>query len=148
MWIYIETEHNLWTVGYYDPAGKFVTDSDHESRDGARARVAYLNGRNHYVESSNDVIDRKFKILAVNPCKAGKVYTEHDGMFFTAKDAALPAALKAYREQCVELGCGNEHIESIDLLINRVDAYQRKERKVPDTETDCELDRCIGGIGV
>lgn len=32
-------------------------------------------------------IDRKFRILAVNPCKKGVVYTEDDGVFFCAKDA-------------------------------------------------------------
>lgn len=44
MWVYIRSEPGLWTVGFYDPDGKFQTDSDHEDRDEARARVHYLNG--------------------------------------------------------------------------------------------------------
>ncbi|MBW1672113.1 MAG: hypothetical protein JRJ45_00455 [Deltaproteobacteria bacterium] len=95
-----------------------------------------------------NVIDRKFQILAVNPCKQGCVYTDKDGMFFAAKDKALPAALHAYRKECVALGCGKEHIESVDLLIKRVDTYQKTNSKVPDTETNCEIDRCVGGIGI
>lgn len=96
-----------------------------------------------------NVIDRKFKILAVNPCKKGSVYTENDGVFFAAKDEALPAALIAYRKQCEHIGCGQEHLESIDLLLRRVLDFQAERgAKVPDTETDCEIDRCIGGVGV
>lgn len=90
-------------------------------------------------------IDRKFRILAVNPCKKGKVYTENEGLFFCAKDKALPYALNAYKEKCIELECGEEHIESIEMLTDRVNIYQETNSKVPDTETDCEIDRCIGG---
>ncbi|MCK5019397.1 MAG: hypothetical protein KAS32_20230 [Candidatus Peribacteraceae bacterium] len=92
-----------------------------------------------------DVIDRKFKFVGVNPCK-GKVYTEDNAMIFCAKDAALLPTLETYYYECKKLGCGKEHLESIDLLIARVTVFQGNERRTPDTETDCEIDRCIGGI--
>ncbi len=44
MYVYIRTEPNLWTVGFYKPDGKFEPDSDHASRENAAARVNYLNG--------------------------------------------------------------------------------------------------------
>jgi hypothetical protein len=44
MWVYIQSESSLWTVGFYDPSGRWHTDSDHDSREQAAARVAYLNG--------------------------------------------------------------------------------------------------------
>ena len=44
MWVYIKTESLLWTVGFYDPTGKFRTDSDWDNRDDARKRCSYLNG--------------------------------------------------------------------------------------------------------
>ena len=44
MWVYIESEHNLWTVGFYSPDGKWHPDSDHDSREKAAERVHYLNG--------------------------------------------------------------------------------------------------------
>ncbi len=91
------------------------------------------------------VIDRKFKILAVNPCK-GTIYTDENAVLFCAKDKAfLEGALPAYRDKCLELGCGAEHIASVELLIERVKKFQESESKIPDTETDCEIDRCIGG---
>ena len=43
-WVYIRTENQLWTVGFYDPSGKFQPDSDWDNRDEARERVHYLNG--------------------------------------------------------------------------------------------------------
>ena len=93
-------------------------------------------------------IDRKFRILAVNPCKPNHTYTENEGIFFCAHDQAVPYMLKAYKEMCTELGCNVEHLESIELLRERVLQYQETDKKIPDTETDCEIDRCIGGIGV
>ena len=53
-WVYIlsETrgqggaEHDLYTVGFFDPKGQWHPDSDHSSRDDAAARVNYLNGGN------------------------------------------------------------------------------------------------------
>lgn len=44
MWVYIQSEPRLWTVGFYDPKGKFHSDSDHGSPEAAAKRVAYLNG--------------------------------------------------------------------------------------------------------
>lgn len=44
MWVYIKTEPQLWTVGHYDPQGKFIAESDWGSQKEAAARVHYLNG--------------------------------------------------------------------------------------------------------
>lgn len=44
MWVYIKSEPGLFTVGFYDPTGRWHSDSDHNSREAAAARVAYLNG--------------------------------------------------------------------------------------------------------
>lgn len=43
-WVYWKSEPQLWTVGYYTPAGECVTESDHGSAEEAAARVHYLNG--------------------------------------------------------------------------------------------------------
>ena len=94
-----------------------------------------------------ETIDRKFKILAVNPA-TGKSYTDQEGVFFCAKDRALPAALRAYSTECIRLGANPEHVASIGLLLERVKRYQAEvEAKVPDT-LGPELDRCIHGVGV
>ena len=44
MYVYIRSEPGFWTVGFYDPSGKWHPDSDHDNRDDARKRVNYLNG--------------------------------------------------------------------------------------------------------
>lgn len=43
-YVYIQSEPGLFTVGFYDPRGDWHTDSDHDSRESAAARVHYLNG--------------------------------------------------------------------------------------------------------
>ena len=44
MYVYIQSEPGLYTVGFYSPDGRWHTDSDHTDRDAARERVHYLNG--------------------------------------------------------------------------------------------------------
>ena len=43
-WVYIKTENELWTTGFYDPEGKFQTDADFDSKLRAATRCAWLNG--------------------------------------------------------------------------------------------------------
>lgn len=44
MYVYIKSEPNLWTVGFYAPDGTWHGDSDHGDREEAAKRVAWLNG--------------------------------------------------------------------------------------------------------
>jgi hypothetical protein len=44
MYVYIQSEPGLWTVGFYDPNGNWQPESDHDSPEKAAERVAYLNG--------------------------------------------------------------------------------------------------------
>jgi hypothetical protein len=43
-WVYVRSEPGLWTVGFYDPAGKWQSDSDHDSSEAAAERCGLLNG--------------------------------------------------------------------------------------------------------
>ena len=45
MYVYEKSEPNLWTVGFYNPEGKWVSESDHDSPEEAAKRVNYLNGK-------------------------------------------------------------------------------------------------------
>jgi hypothetical protein len=59
---------------------------------------------------------------------------------------AGPAMLRAYQIESARLGSNPAHLESIGLLIERVDRYQREiEAKVPDTDLPCEIARRING---
>lgn len=52
MYVYRESErwqdkgytHVLYTVGYYEPSGDWMPESDYDDREEAAKRVAYLNG--------------------------------------------------------------------------------------------------------
>lgn len=43
-WVYLKTESNLWTVGFYTPNGEWQTESDWVSPADAANRVHFLNG--------------------------------------------------------------------------------------------------------
>ncbi len=44
MYVYEKSEPGLWTVGFYAPDGRWVSESDHSSREAAAERVHWLNG--------------------------------------------------------------------------------------------------------
>ncbi len=44
MYVYIKSEARLWTVGFYDPKGQWVPESDHPTKEEAANRVHWLNG--------------------------------------------------------------------------------------------------------
>lgn len=46
IWVYLQSEPNLYTVGFYTPEGEWMTDSDHSTKEEAAKRVHYLNGGN------------------------------------------------------------------------------------------------------
>lgn len=43
-YVYIRSEPDLWTVGFYDPQGKWHPDSDYNDLRQAAERVHWLNG--------------------------------------------------------------------------------------------------------
>jgi hypothetical protein len=44
VYVYIQSEPGLFTVGFYDPDGKWQPESDHRDAEDAAERVAWLNG--------------------------------------------------------------------------------------------------------
>lgn len=46
MYVYIQSEKHLWTVGFYSPDGEWHPESDHKTQEAAAERVHYLNGGN------------------------------------------------------------------------------------------------------
>lgn len=43
-WLYVKSEAQLYTVGFFDPDGNWHPDSDYPSREEAVSRVRWLNG--------------------------------------------------------------------------------------------------------
>lgn len=92
-------------------------------------------------------IDKKFRFLAVNPCKAGVIFTEEDGIVLLAKDNACIPTLEFYLEECERIGADEIQLEGVRMLIERVRFWRAKypgKCKVPDTN-ECEGKNTIGG---
>jgi hypothetical protein len=58
-YVYIKSEPHLFTVGFYDPKGKWHADSDHTDREEAAKRVAYLNGHSNGFNATYDANARR-----------------------------------------------------------------------------------------
>ena len=58
MWVYIQSEPNLFTVGFYSPDGMWHADSDYPVQEWAANRVHWLNGGNP-VESKKQALSTK-----------------------------------------------------------------------------------------
>lgn len=54
MYVYIRSESQLWTVGFYRPDGRWEPESDHGSPEAAAKRVHYLNGGSEEPEGEKD----------------------------------------------------------------------------------------------
>jgi len=67
MYVYLRSELTLWTVGHYDPRGKWHAESDHGTPEEAAARVASLNGdkdpENDRLRSLAQALERKNRDL-------------------------------------------------------------------------------------
>ena len=45
MYVYLKSKgEEVYTVGFYDPKGDWITESDHGTKEKAAERVAWLNG--------------------------------------------------------------------------------------------------------
>lgn len=88
-------------------------------------------------------IDRKFKFLAVNPCKArDAIYTDKDGFIFLAKDKYCITALNAYLGALRnDVLVSEAQVKGVELLIERVRNYQELYgMKVPDVNGYSEIE--------
>lgn len=84
--VFLKSESNLYTVGYYDPGGKWVPVSDQDSAAEAAAMVSQLNGGHSAIarcdrcncELSNcgDPDEDGIPSLDCEPCRLRKQNTE------------------------------------------------------------------------
>jgi hypothetical protein len=70
-------------------------------------------------------VDWKFSIKAI-ALHNGKRYTERESVLFLCKDLAVPAMLRFYRNECLNIGCRKNQLRAIDLLIKRVVDWQAR----------------------
>lgn len=88
----------------------------------------------------NQSIDRKFKISATS-IGSGNKYSDENAVLFLAKDIAFARALPEYLNQCIICGAGQDQITAVELLIDRVNAFQLENvgvAKIPDVDPKTE----------
>ena len=86
-YVYLRTESQLWTVGFYKPDGEWVPESDHGSEDAARQRVWSLNSGYSVSELAaliterDELKDQNRELLDQVQClqwDLGALQSEHD----------------------------------------------------------------------
>lgn len=97
------------------------------------------------VPDIGEAIDRKFVILAVSK-EHDHQHTHFDSVLFLTKDAALPATLAFYKEECARLGAADEQLLGTDLLLKRVQEWQRRHAallKVADVDMSLSAGQAV-----
>ena len=64
-YVYIQTEkcgvawaeNDVFTVGFYDPSGRWRPESDYGTREEAANRVAFLNGRGEVLQTLDEALN-------------------------------------------------------------------------------------------
>jgi len=90
-----------------------------------------------------ECIDRKFKIEATS-IKSGKKYTHRNAVLFLASDGCLPELLEKYKEICISNLVDDRQIKGVELLRERVIAWQDANKKsvhIPDVDEGKEEKR-------
>jgi hypothetical protein len=87
-YVYVRSEPQLWTTGFYKPNGDWEPDDDFGSPSEAGNRVAFLNGAGS-IEKSNEikVLEEEVKILR--------------GLIKTIDDAGLLATVNKLEEHVI-----------------------------------------------
>ena len=76
MYVYIRSEENLWTVGFYDPTGEWHSEGDYGDREEAADRVAYLNGAHPSLAERIERLEQRVEELEnheVSPYEAAMI---------------------------------------------------------------------------
>jgi len=95
MYVYRQSEPSLWTVGFYTPDGRWITDSDHDRPAEAAERIHFLNG-NHSQQLTTlrrqaDELAGALKILLA----WANIQDEHSERARQVRDKALAALARA-----------------------------------------------------
>ena len=104
IYVYIKSEqacrdndyHDLWTVGFYKPDGKFEPESDHGTQETAALRTAWLNGASDIAPELAALRSRVREYEEqlseiVTPDNADKLEWQDDGVPIMRGSPNLPA---------------------------------------------------------
>ena len=80
-WVYLRTEKDVWTVGFYDGVEEWQSESDHATADKAAERCNYLNGE---------------RSKGCDYCKKGKLITDQEGFELDIHKDTINIADKNY----------------------------------------------------
>ena len=114
-YVYIESEPSVWTVGFYNPSGAWIPESDHALAQMAAERVRWLNGgtdeTNARLLAAPELLNAlelwaeyhnlESYLVAINSAKShGKLSAHVDQEFLAMAEVTMAALKKARGESC------------------------------------------------
>ena len=88
-------------------------------------------------------IDNKYGVVTMQ--NGAHIPVEEPGIWFRARDVALPETLEFYRAKCAELGSPERHLTLIDQTLAQINAWQEEHgARVPTS--DALLNAGGGGV--
>lgn len=144
-YVYIQSEPTLWTVGHYDPAGKWHPVSDHDSPGEAGERVCILNGGTSVVDADTirhakawrdlcrrvgkdedtpvaEVLNRSRKPAGTKVSPQRPASVEQEPWFMAGLLAAQAFDAVEVADGCAEIDATINHlIDALKLVIEAVD---------------------------
>jgi hypothetical protein len=130
-WVYIRSEPGLWTVGFYDPSGKWQSDSDHESSESAAERVGYLSGRQF-----NESLTINYEIAREAAARSGDYLRELDALTnkhvkLQEQRNAMVAVLQGCRTRLRGIGAGRIAPHNVDDALEDIEAALKAAKVSP-----------------
>lgn len=117
-YVYIKSEPGLWTVGFYDPQGRWLSESDHNNTDNAASRVAWLNG---------------------GGSTPPKIAVESEKVDWTHLTTTSSEILKGLKEADVDLSIKNKQLIIEKVYEAIVDAYNYKRNGCDCGQVHCPI---------
>lgn len=85
-WVYIQSEKNLYTVGFYDTSGIWHSEQDYASREIAANRVHFLNGNAVAAKRISEIKDELGDLIErVNALESAAMMQENVALYGGAK---------------------------------------------------------------
>lgn len=148
MYVYINSGSGLYTVGFYEHDGKWVAESDHEDKEDAAKRVAWLNGSGGSTQEKKQVqVVKSLKELAQeaitiqHACNLSGLVHAWPGVIESLR-SIHPATLdttelarhpinKMWAYKIYSLSCGEPYSHKDDQKFNEAYAWCRNQVAIP-----------------
>lgn len=144
MYVYSQSAPSLWTVGFYDPSGKWVAESGHGDPDAAADRIAWLNGSKKRDDGAAqreplapvpNLTKQELEQSIQNRIDSLEKLAKHSDALSVSEVVAL---LQQIRKEATELLRNKAQAKRI--VLGQLASYLRRENIVDEVDDACDVE--------